>query len=337
MLSSAPMSSSRLLRRVLGLSFVGVLFGSSLAACGDDTGTGGSATGGAAGTGGGTGGSGGGALTGTPVKVLNWNVHNFYDTVDDPASQDYDAMTQAEFQARVESATAVISGIDPDVLVLQEVENETVLTALNDALGNKYPTQHIVQGNDPRGVDIAALSKLPFTDVVSHLDESFVVEGTQGPSFNFTRDLLEYHFTVGNQKVVLLGVHYKAKGTPTSPDNPDKRLAEAQKTRAVADALTTADPNLAVVILGDCNDTPGSPPLKALVGSNPAYVDAADSITESDRWTFDFNGSLELIDHQMMNPVAAGRLDPASVSIEHSTDAGATSDHSPLTATYYFE
>ncbi len=316
-----------------------VLCGSiTLAACGDSTSDGGGGSGGGQGGaagGQGEGGSGGHPLTGTPIKILDWNLHNFFDTIEDPSNApEDDSLSQAEFDAKLDAVAAIISELDPDIIVFQEVENETVLAAIDEALGSAYPEQQITEGHDPRGIDIAALSKVPFTSVVSHATDSFTVEGTTAPEFQFTRDLLEYHFTVGAQKAVLLGVHYKAKGPP---DNPDKRLAEAQRTRAVADELTAGDPSLAIIVLGDYNDLPDSPPLDAVAGSKGDYVDSATAIAESDRWTFDFEGSLELIDHQMASPVAQSLLDPSSVTIRHGTDVDAVSDHAPLMATYYFE
>ena len=92
-----------------------------------------------------------------------------------------------------------------------------------------------------------------------------------------------------------------------------------------------------MVILGDFNDLPGSAPVKAVEGSDPdKYVDAASYVAEPDRWTFNFEGKLELIDHQMANPVMQQHLDTKSVMIRHGLSAEA-SDHAPMMATYLFD
>jgi endonuclease/exonuclease/phosphatase family metal-dependent hydrolase len=319
----------------LGLLGLSLSLAAPLAACdgGGTTGGGGSGAGPTTGGGGESEGGGGGGLTGEPVKILNWNLHNFFDTQEDPSNESDDSVTQNEYDQKLDAIILILDELDPDIMVLQEVENEAILEDMNAALGNRYPNMHILQGNDPRGVDICALSKVPFDNVVSHLDELFVVEGTAGPEFRWTRDLLEYHVTIGDQKVALLGVHYKAKEN----DNPDKRLAEGQRTRAIADELSAADPSLAISVLGDYNDLPGSPPLDAVTGSDPTYVDAADSVPSEDRWSFNFQGNLELIDHQIGNPNMMDRLDPASVTIRHGGDVDIASDHHPIMATYYFE
>ena len=72
-----------------------------------------------------------------------------------------------------------------------------------------------------------------------------------------------------------------------------------------------------------------------VLGADPdLYVNAPDSVPAADRWTFNFMGSLELVDHQMANPLIGAMLDPASVTIPHGADIDDASDHSPVLATY---
>src|SRR5262249_38504889 len=153
----------------------------------------------------------------------------------------------------------VIGALDPDVAVLAEVENQGVLDDLNGKLANKYATRSVIEGNDPRGVDVAALSKIAFSSVVSHKDDSFVLAGTQGPNSPFAGAAVGSHLTFGGRSIVLLGIPFRSKGPP---DDPNKRLAEAERARAIADGLTAADANLGVAILGDYNDLPNSDPVK---------------------------------------------------------------------------
>jgi len=59
--------------------------------------------------------------------------------------------------------------IDVDVLAVQEVENIGILRQFNrEHLGGLYDYQVLVEGNDPRFVDIAVLSKLPIGAVSSY-------------------------------------------------------------------------------------------------------------------------------------------------------------------------
>ncbi len=54
----------------------------------------------------------------------------------------------------------------------------------------------------------------------------------------------------------------------------------------------------------------------------------------ADRWTYDYQGKLELIDYQIVNPVLAPMVDPQSVTIRHTATVDNASDHSPVVTTY---
>jgi predicted extracellular nuclease len=314
----------------------------SVAACGDSGTTAGGGGAGASGAGpstggggaGGEGAQGGGVIPAGALTVLTWNLNNFYDTVEDPSSDTEDSLSQAAYDAKLAAAVAVIESFDPDVMILSEIEEPSILDDLNDALGGVYVERDLSVGNDPRGVDIGVVSKFAFSKIVYHADVNFTLQGEVAPTYRFARDAPEYHFTVGDQEVVLIGVHFRSKGPP---DDPDKRLAEAQYVRAIANNLVNMNPDLAVGIMGDFNDLTGSPPFDAIAEGPPPFVDAAIHVPEEDRWTFNFMGNLELIDHMMLNPTLDGTLDTASVQIPHNGDVTNAGDHAPIVATFNLE
>lgn len=282
-----------------------------------------------------TGGTGGTLPAPKALSIANWNVHDFFDTVND-STQD-SVLSATDYTKKQKGIGAVLKDLNADVVMLAEVEKQHILDDMNkNVLGNMYANRTLLEGNDPRGINVAVMSKIPPDAVTSHKDDTFTKAGTNGPVYHYSRDCLEVRFTFNDRKIVLLGVHYKSK-EPT--DDPDKRLAEAQHTRALADGITQADPSTVVIILGDYNDTPGSPPLAAVVGVAPAlYADAADAVTASLRHTYNYNGTLELIDHQLGNDLAAKLLDPTKVLIKHGAgvDDGTAyaSDHAPIFAVY---
>ncbi|WP_437815895.1 endonuclease/exonuclease/phosphatase family protein [Sorangium sp. So ce1078] len=294
---------------------------------------------GAGGSGGqGAAGSGGGGPHGpppeaAPLAVVTWNTKDFFNDQDDTEGTDETVLSTARYRERREAIAAVLADLDPDVAVLQEVEHLDVLEDLSRIeLGGAYPHAALVEAYDPRGIDVGALSKIPFDKVVSHRDDRFTLRGTQGPVYTFTRDCLELHLTRGGRRVILLGVHFKAKA---APDNPDRRLAEAQRARAIADALAAEHPTAAIAVLGDFNDLPGSPPVEAVAGAVPAlFQDVATAAPPADQWTYDFNGQLELIDHHMVNALLWRMLDPGSVRVPHGPSIEDASDHAPIFSAY---
>lgn len=62
-----------------------------------------------------------------------------------------------------------IRDMDVDVLAVQEVEHIEILRAFNrDHLGGLYRHVALIEGNDPRMIDVGLLSKLPLGPIVSH-------------------------------------------------------------------------------------------------------------------------------------------------------------------------
>lgn len=293
---------------------------------------------------GGSGGS-GGAVVPKPLKVLNWNLHNMFDTQDDPAFADDFALTTAEYNEKLSQIGALLTELDPDIAILPEVESQAILDELNaDHLGGAYTTA-ITETNDFRGLDIGVLSKVPIVDLVSHKDDSFKrLDLVGGQLYKYSRDCVEIHVNYNGREVVLLGVHYRSKGNGmVETDDKDKRMAEAQHTRAIADDLAKADPGRAILILGDFNDVPGSPPVVWTLQGDPAndpkipFAAASDSLMDADKYTFVYNDVEELIDHQMASPLLAPMLDGTSVLVRHGDDVAAASDHFPMMATYQIE
>lgn len=309
----------------------------ALIACGSGgpPGSTGSGSGGATATGG-SGGSGGRLPPPKALGVLNWNVHQYFDTIPTGASGEV-VLSATDFKKKREAIGAVIKSFDADIVALAEVETKPILDDLNgNELGSEYVSVNLIEGNDPRGIDVAILSKIQPDKVVSHKDDLFTQVGLNGPTYRFARDCLEVHITHNGRPMVFLAVHFKAK---SPPDDPDKRLAEAQRVRAIADELIAENPARAVIILGDYNDIPGSPPVSAIAGAGEAaFTDATSFVADKDRYSFDFNGTLELIDHQFASPLAAKLIDPTGAVLKHGAgiDDGSkyASDHSPMFAVY---
>lgn len=112
----------------------------------------------------------GGGLTGNQFSLSNFNVENFFDTVNDPNTSD-DVVTAAEFVTKTTKlALAIHDKLSMPVLLgMEEVENSTVLDALvaRPELGGKY--SYVWRDSvDPRGIDVALLyqpSRVTILDV----------------------------------------------------------------------------------------------------------------------------------------------------------------------------
>lgn len=271
----------------------------------------------------------------TAARIVTWNVRNLYNDVRDSLEVDVaneTILTSAEYQQKLDDVAAVLNGLAVDIAVLQEVENQNVVTDLGDRLSG-LTHRHITQGNDPRGIDIAVLSRFPIDSVVSHANESFSSSAT-GQTYKFARDVLEAHITIGNRHVVLFGVHYKSGGTA---EDQDKRLAEAEQTRKIMTQVDNVDPARALIVLGDFNANFNTPPLVALANGTPPLASSTAGLEPANRFSVTFGGNPQLYDDQLGDPDANAALDAASVTIEHSSAVDAAADHDPVAATYTFQ
>jgi endonuclease/exonuclease/phosphatase family metal-dependent hydrolase len=270
-----------------------------------------------------------------PFRVVTWNVHDLYDDVAGNCDCQFESTPKtADYQAKIDAVSKALASLAGDVAMLQEVENAAVLDKLATSpllapLG--YKTRVMYRGNDPRGINIAFLSKLPIDGAYSHKDDKFTRVDLPAYLYQYTRDALEVHMTVRGQTLVFFGVHFKAK---SDPDDPDRRLAEAQHTRQLADAALKADPSAYVWVLGDFNDAIDSPPYTAVRDgvAGPAFLDAGTKVAAADRWTYSYQGNKVMIDHLFASPGPTARLDDKSATVTH--DKNQPSDHAPVAATF---
>lgn len=148
-----------------------------------------------------------------------------------------------------------IGAVRADVVCLQEVENLDVLERFRSQfLGGfrAYPHVMLVDGNDPRFIDVAILSKHPIVHARSyqHLKNS-----PRARSFIFSRDCLEVDIDFGGTLISLFGNHFKSMiggraGTRS------RRLGQVRAVKQIiTDRFGARNPGRKpFIILGDFND-----------------------------------------------------------------------------------
>src|SRR5262245_22959718 len=83
-------------------------------------------------------GSGGGGPSGTPITIVDWNTHNFFDTT---GTLGVDAESATDYPKKRATIGATLKDLNPDIAVLQEIETLAVLDDLNKSeLGGAYTT-----------------------------------------------------------------------------------------------------------------------------------------------------------------------------------------------------
>lgn len=198
-----------------------------------------------------------------PFFVANWNVENLYDTVDDPDIDGDDEFlpnnpttrwTQVRYETKLDNLAQVISGMNnsqgPDILGIQEVENEDVLRDLVDKLaGKSYGIVH-VDSPDPRGIDTAMLfNRRRFSLLESHAYKIPLKWGE-------TRDILHAVLEDRDEdKLHVLVNHWPSRGGGIEESEPKRVVAARTLAKSIA-RIQQREPAARIVILGDFNDEP---------------------------------------------------------------------------------
>lgn len=187
------------------------------------------------------------------ISIMNFNVENLFDNIDDPDRDDaaYLPLSQKQspahqalcaqinhrfyreeclgldwseevLAAKLKNLSQVILGVDqqgPDILVLQEVENDRILSRLNKEHLAKagYQTQVLIEGFDTRGIDIALLSRFPLAGEPQLHRIPYVAQNDQDKKgMERSRGILEVPLKLPTgEKLIVLGAHFPSQANPT--------------------------------------------------------------------------------------------------------------------------
>ncbi len=107
---------------------------------------------------------------------------------------------------------SVDNGRGPDILILAEVENKSVLEKFNGEYlsAGKYKTIELIEAGDARGIDVAILSRFPKIEKARSL--SLKLDGQP-----HTRGVLRVPLRISNSKTLsVFAAHLPSQGSPTS-------------------------------------------------------------------------------------------------------------------------
>ena len=173
----------------------------------------------------------------------------------------------------------VIGELAADVLCLVEAEDRPSLVRFNtELLGGRYGHGMLVDGNDPRGIDVGLFTTAAI-DVVwvrSHVDDPHP-DDPKRPLFS--RDCPVYHLrTPGGADLFVLLNHLKSQSFAGGNPDPLRRL-QARRVRRIYDDLR-ADGVELIAVLGDFNKGPDKtdpahhPTLEALLDPGSPLINA---------------------------------------------------------------
>lgn len=204
------------------------------------------------------------------IRVMSYNVLNLFDTKHDPDFFDYTFLpkshpdkqeecdslkdgyyknlchnldwTPSRLRKKLRQLRKVILGHGsmPDILALQEVENENVIQMLANFLGYEYYI--VTEYQNRRGIDVAVLFN---TRHIQYVNETTIPAPGRDPL------RVEFKLTATGERLFLYVNHWQAQMAPTR-----KRVEAAKAIRADVDLLHEKfSGTINVLSLGDFNTT----------------------------------------------------------------------------------
>ena len=183
-----------------------------------------------------------------------------------------------------------IRDVDADIICLQEVENMSVLERFNSRYMPREGYRHriVVDGNDPRLIDVAVLSRHPFRAVRSARH----IRNAANTAYLFSRDCLRVDVDCGGRVLTLYVNHLKSMIGGRADTRP-RRQEQAEGVHAIIREDWGAELEGDFAVVGDMNDYPGEGTALGALLDEPNLVNPVDRLPEADRWTHFWAGGGE--------------------------------------------
>jgi len=196
--------------------------------------------------------------------------------------------------------------------------------------------------NSNFGQNLALVSRRPIVSVTSHRFVDLRLPG-HDRTWRFARDLLQVRIQATPRRTLnVFVVHYKSRrDSRDDPLSANWRLAEATTTRTILEQLKSHDAREPwVLLMGDLNDTPDSPPLRTLLhtdaNTHPLLIDLHAGLPETERITYRLKPHRSTIDYILASPGLAKTTIPGSARVLNDRKLLSGSDHAPVIVTFDF-
>lgn len=186
-------------------------------------------------------------------RICSYNVENFEDGIDDGAQ-----FTPKIADQHARMIAGELDKINPDVVVLEEVENAKILSKLNRYLKSPFPlgyVAHFGTGGTEQKLNVAVLSRYPLESVREIDFGPLTGPGRPTRGFlNFTLNLSDHH------DLLVYGIHLKSNFGEGERNIAQRKNALALLVQDEEKMLKEKpDVTWEVLILGDTNVDPEQP------------------------------------------------------------------------------
>ncbi len=222
------------------------------------------------------------------ILVMTYNLENLFDAIHDEGKNDYTYLplefkkknaqileekcpqkpswrksclemdwSEKRLTDKIDRLTRSIlknsQGEGPDILLVQEVENQRVLKMLMQNLNaqeiqHKYLHAILVEGEDERGIDTGILSKLPLYREDNNDSQNPILHKLRLDN-NLTRGILQADFLLpSGEKISVLNFHFPSQMNPWKD-----RVKGLEAMNRIAEEILEKNPRSLIIAGGDSN------------------------------------------------------------------------------------
>ncbi|MBN2546839.1 MAG: hypothetical protein JXB50_13650 [Spirochaetes bacterium] len=263
------------------------------------------------------------------LRLLWWNIENFFDTKDDPKKDDT-ILTIYQYENKLNDISEKLRKINADIAGIAEIENIEILKEL--AYESGYPFYYLIEGNDPRGIDIALISKWEI-DYKTHKDQPTPYK--ENFYYKFSRDCPEGSFYFNGEKIFLLLNHLKANYKEDSISN-KKRTAQIKGILDIISVIYKNNNNKPnIIVMGDLNSLRYTDQLNILEKSGLIILNYL--YPEEKIYTIKINNKKRDIDYFIMNKPLFDKIKIKKLQSYNKDDFNKISDHYPICLEFDFK
>lgn len=177
----------------------------------------------------------------------------------------------------------LVKKMDADILCLQEIENlETLERFVSRYLGGKgYKHRMLIDGHDPRRIDVAIISKHPIVNTKTYRQE----RNNANSWWLFSRDCLDVTFDVNGKELTLFNNHFKSM---MGGRDETKARREEQVNRVagiIKEQYASINYKGNFAVLGDFNDYLGAGTSLTSLVEHEGLINAMTRLDIADQWT----------------------------------------------------
>jgi hypothetical protein len=259
----------------------------------------------------------------TPLRLVFYNVENFFDTIDDTLRNDDDFLphgtmrwNETRYKSKINAIYKVISAAGewdiPAIIGFCEVEKKSVLQDLvYDTYLNKYNWGIIHEESaDPRGIDVCLIYRMDLVRLLSY--RYLKPEEVKDIDFR-SRTVLYSKFLLSDDTIHLFLNHWPSRrGGALAEESLRNLLSEMLKSKA--DSISKSVYGHARIILaGDFNCTPKDIVISALTGKKGSkksgtsgLINLSEVSAAKGEGTYRYMGVWEMLDQVIVSDWLTG-------------------------------